>query len=31
MITIGIDPGKGGGIVFINGEQIIEIYQLADF
>jgi len=27
MITIGIDPGKGGGIVFINGEQIIEMYK----
>ena len=27
MITIGIDPGKGGGIAFVNGEQIIEMYK----
>ena len=27
MITIGIDPGKGGGIVFINGDKIIEMYK----
>ena len=27
MITIGIDPGKSGGIVFINGDKIIEMYK----
>ena len=27
MITIGIDPGKGGGIAFINKDQIIEMYK----
>tara|TARA_R100000655_G_scaffold86210_1_gene126172 strand:+ start:282 stop:806 length:525 start_codon:yes stop_codon:yes gene_type:complete len=27
MITIGIDPGKSGGIVFINGDTIIEMYK----
>jgi len=27
MITIGIDPGKSGGIVFLNGDKIIEMYK----
>jgi len=27
MITIGIDPGKSGGIVFVNGQTIIEMYK----
>ena len=27
MITIGIDPGKSGGIVFINRDKIIEMYK----
>ena len=27
MITIGIDPGKSGGIVFIDEDKIIEMYK----
>ena len=27
MITIGIDPGRSGGIVFVNGDTIIEMYK----
>ena len=27
MITIGIDPGRSGGIVFVNGDKIIEMYK----
>ena len=27
MITIGIDPGKSGGIVFFNEDKVIEMYK----